>query len=239
MCPSAEQLLGQLAGEARIIPIAYHVDYFNDPWVDPFSDAKFSRREMQYSVLYDRANKMDKPNYLYLTPLVMVDGRTPMVGKNDGATKARAADAIRRALAEKPGVSIGLTLPDDRDGAGGRTLEVSVAAVAPALRGREVLVVAVPYTARTSTKVASGELAGKTYSGRFVARGFEVQTATVPATGKAVATFRVTPPKGFDPKADGLVVIVQDDATGRVHQAATIPWGGAAPSAGTKAKTSR
>ena len=241
MCPSAEQLLGQLAGEPRIVPIAYHVDYFNDPWVDPFSDARFSRREMQYSVLYDRANKLDKPNYLYLTPLVMVDGRAPMVGKNDAATKARATDAIRRALAETPGVSIALALPDDRDGSGARTLEVSLAAVATELKGREVLVVVVPFSAKTSTRVGSGELAGRTYSGRFVARGFAVQAATVPATGKAVATFRVTPPKGFDPKSDGLVVIVQDDATGRVHQAATIPWARSEPAvkAKTKVKLSR
>ena len=217
-------MLGQLSTDARVIPVAFHVDYFNDPWVDPFSDPRFSRREMQYSVLYDRANNLDKPNYLYLTPLVMVDGRTPMVGKNDAETRTRATDAIRRALAEAPGVSIELALEKNRDAAGARSLEVSLKAIAPELRGREVLVEVVPYTARTSTRVSSGELAGKTYSGRFVARGFEVQTATVPASGKGVATFRVAPPKGFNPKTDGLIVIVQDEATGRVHQAAKIPW---------------
>jgi hypothetical protein len=32
MCPAAEHLLGALAErDRRIVPIAFHVDYFNDP----------------------------------------------------------------------------------------------------------------------------------------------------------------------------------------------------------------
>jgi hypothetical protein len=37
MCPTAERMLGAL-GDRRIVPIALHVDYFNDPWQDVFSD---------------------------------------------------------------------------------------------------------------------------------------------------------------------------------------------------------
>src|SRR5437868_694348 len=46
MCPEAEKILGQLAGRSeRIVPIAFHVDYFNKPWKDPYSDALYSKRQ--------------------------------------------------------------------------------------------------------------------------------------------------------------------------------------------------
>ncbi|MGO9467196.1 MAG: DUF1223 domain-containing protein, partial [Isosphaeraceae bacterium] len=39
MCPAAEKVLGALAERnRRIVPIAFHVDYFNDPWKDVFSN---------------------------------------------------------------------------------------------------------------------------------------------------------------------------------------------------------
>ncbi len=223
MCPSAEQLLGKLASDARVVPIAFHVDYFNKPWKDPFSDSKFSQREGQYSLLYDRANNLKKPDYLYLTPLVMVDGRTPMVGKDDADTKGRALAAIRRSLAERPKVSMDLILKRNVEGSG-RSLDVTLSALTPEMRGRDVLVEVVPFSARTTTKVGSGELAGKTYDGRYVARGFDAKPTSITREGKATATFRVTPPKDADLKADGLVVIVQDEATGEVHQSALIRW---------------
>ena len=148
MCPSAEQLLGQLALNDRVVPIAFHIDYFNDPWKDPFSDAKFSRRESQYSVIYDRENKLNNPSYLYLTPLVMIDGRFPMLGTDDakaGKAMPKAKDAVRRALAEKPGVSLGLTLKTPRQG-NERTLEVAVTPLIPELRGRDVLIAVIPFS---------------------------------------------------------------------------------------------
>src|SRR5262245_56785390 len=77
MCPSAEQLIGRLRtlgyGPERVVPLVFHGDYFNDPWVDPFSDPQFSQREAEYSRLYDRANGLGKPDYLYFTPMLMVD----------------------------------------------------------------------------------------------------------------------------------------------------------------------
>src|SRR4051812_39751214 len=53
MCPAAEQMLGALAERnRRIVPIAFHVDYFNDPWKDVFSDPLHSQRQMAYNQLY-------------------------------------------------------------------------------------------------------------------------------------------------------------------------------------------
>lgn len=228
MCPSAEKNLDQIAMSDRVIPLVFHVDYFNAPWRDPFSDPKFSRREMQYSVIYDKANKLNKPNYLYLTPLLMIDGRVPMLGTDDpkfGKTLPRAREAIRHAQAERAEVAVGLKLKGG-DASANRTLEVDLSALGPAMRGREVLVAAVPFTDRATTPVEAGELKGQTYHGRFIARGLEIKPATVSRSGKASVSFSVKPPEGTDMDRDGLVVIVQDDVSGKVHQAALIRWTG-------------
>src|ERR1700677_2653645 len=55
MCPTAERMLGALAErDRRIVPIAFHIDYFNDPWKDVFSDPLYSQRQMTYNQLYTK-----------------------------------------------------------------------------------------------------------------------------------------------------------------------------------------
>src|SRR3954465_9410474 len=55
MCPEAEKVLGALAGrDKRVVPIAFHVDYFNNPWKDVFSDPLYSQRQAVYNQIYAR-----------------------------------------------------------------------------------------------------------------------------------------------------------------------------------------
>jgi hypothetical protein len=78
-------LLGQLAalgyGPDRIVPLAFHVDYFNDPWKDRFSDRRFSARQWAYNGALKRKD-------LYFTPMLMIDGRFPMLGSDRKAARA-------------------------------------------------------------------------------------------------------------------------------------------------------
>jgi hypothetical protein len=60
MCPTAEKLLGALAERERgIVPIAFHIDYFNKPWKDVFSDPLYSQRQMTYNQLYTKPKNRD------------------------------------------------------------------------------------------------------------------------------------------------------------------------------------
>ena len=73
-----------------MVPIALHVDYFNDPWKDPFSDKLYSERQAAYNALYTRPKN---PEYgLYYTPMVMVDGLQTVNGRDPGGIQA----AVRR-----------------------------------------------------------------------------------------------------------------------------------------------
>src|SRR5579864_4298233 len=51
-CPPADRLLTQLgsgAGAGQVIPLAFHVDYWNRlGWTDPFSSAEWSARQAKY-----------------------------------------------------------------------------------------------------------------------------------------------------------------------------------------------
>src|SRR6516162_3532163 len=105
MCPAAEKMLGA-PGEQdrRIVPIAFHVDYFNKPWKDVFSDPLYSQRQLAYDQLY---TKPKSPEYgLYYTPMMMIDGEQSVNGRDDASARA----AIRRALSRKPAVAIDVDL---------------------------------------------------------------------------------------------------------------------------------
>ena len=84
-CPPASDLLGKLielsVARDRIVPLNFHVDYFNQPWPDPYSDASYTRRQCDYNGLQHRDD-------LRITPLLMVDGRQPLFG-SDRTTGSR------------------------------------------------------------------------------------------------------------------------------------------------------
>jgi len=53
--PDGREVLGALAERDRtIVPIAFHVDYFNKPWQDVFSDPLYSQRQMVYNQVYTK-----------------------------------------------------------------------------------------------------------------------------------------------------------------------------------------
>ena len=114
MCPTAEKILGALAErDSRIVPIAFHVDYFNDPWKDVFSDPLYSQRQMAYNQIY---TKPKNPDYgLYYTPMLMIDGEQSVNGRDPASAQA----AIRQALARKPAVRLDVALDLKGDGLSG------------------------------------------------------------------------------------------------------------------------
>jgi hypothetical protein len=220
-------LLGSLArefGPKGLVPVAFHVDYFDDPWKDPYSDERYSRREYQYSVLHARARGLENEGILYLTPLMMVNGRVPFVGSN-GDAPALARAAIRRELARAPEVVLGAKL--EREGAGatkGRVV-VEVGSAAGVRAGSPVLVEVVVVEDELSTAVKKGELEGKTYRARHVARSFAAEGVRLPeGGGRAKVEVPVQLPEGCRAEKASVVVIVQDEETGEILQCRRRPW---------------
>ena len=213
-CPAASDLLANLAalgfGPERVVPINFHVDYFNTPWADPYSDPAFSERELGY-------NQVMKRKDLYFTPMMMVDGKYPLLGSN----RPEATAAIRRARQEPAPVRLDLAL----DGEGPRkNLAVKLATKSPEIAGRDLLVAVALTEDRVATRVPSGENAGKTLVETDVVRRLDHRFARLDRLEPKTLTFPVTLPADADPAHFRVTVFAQDRTNGRVYQADAIPW---------------
>lgn len=213
-CPPANEFLGELErlgfGPDRVVPVAFHVDYFNTPWADPFSSKDYSRREASY-------NSVQKRDDLYFTPMMMVDGRFPMLGSN----RTEAIASIRKALGSGPGASLRLSL----SGTGAdRKLDVEVAGLAPEAVGRPLMIGVTITEGPVSTRVPSGENAGKTLVEHFAVRSFAYQTARLKASESKELTFPVKMGEGWAAGSCRVAAFVQDFDNGKIYQAESIPW---------------
>jgi hypothetical protein len=216
MCPAAEQLLGALAErDRRVVPIAFHVDYFNDPWKDVFSDPLYSKRQMVYNQLYTGPKH---PDYgLYYTPMLMIDGQQSVNGRD------RAAAAIRQALARKPAVRLDVALDLPRDGLSG-TATVRVTSRSVRAEKAPLLVCAVLREDGVVTDIPSGENAGKSLVARFPARQTKYEFIELDGKSSATQQFRFAIEPAWERQNLRLAVFVQDKRTGVVYQATELPW---------------
>jgi hypothetical protein len=106
-CPPADALLSKLKllqpfASAEIIPIEFHVDYWNHKgWADQFSSPQYTRRQEAYSRLKDHGP---------YTPQMVVDGLEGVVGSE----VSRVYSAISRAAALPKPAKIRPTLQGSR-----------------------------------------------------------------------------------------------------------------------------
>lgn len=146
-CPSADAALAKLVreqpfGDAEIIPLAQHVDYWNHGgWSDPFSARSYSDRQRNY------AQALNLPE-IY-TPQMIVDGRTEFVGSNQSATSS----AIRAASSHhKANINLGVK---------GDTLTINVSSLPPITKGDQAEVVVAITEDGLSSNVKGGENEGR------------------------------------------------------------------------------
>jgi hypothetical protein len=213
-CPAASDLLGKLFelgdGPDRIVPLNFHVDYFNQPWPDPYSDASYTRRQRDY-------NSVQRRDDLQFTPLLMVDGRHPLVGSD----RAKAVAVIEQALKQPPEVALDL----DLDGTGIRkTVSVKIAARSREVAGRELLIGVALTEDPVTTKVLRGENAGLTVVEHHVVRRLDHQFLKLDRTGSRTLTFPIELPSGRAGTRFRVTVFAQDRANGNVYQANEVPW---------------
>ena len=89
-CPSADNLFAKTKEankNSNLFLIAYHVDYWNSCWKDPFSSKDFSDRQQEYAAALNI-------NGVY-TPQVVVNGKAEFVGSNETDLQKNIAAALK------------------------------------------------------------------------------------------------------------------------------------------------
>jgi len=212
-CPPADHMLAALAaqptGERTVIPLAFHVDYWNHlGWQDPFSSADWSRRQERYGTTFGGGR-------IY-TPELVIAGRADCVG-NDAA-------GMRRLVASAAGEPEVATVAVERGNASAAALPVTVRAerrreadASPA----EVLVAL--YENGLETPVRAGENARRTLRDDRVVRRLERVTLLPAGGGSATATLELRLDPAWRRSALGIVAFVQEPGSLRVLAAAEAP----------------
>ncbi len=232
MCPTAEKNLGTLDGSARVVPVAFHVDYFNEPWHDTFSDKLYSQRQAAYNSVYTKPKNAEYG--IYYTPMIMVDG----VQSENGRDPAGIQRAIQAALKNEPQVQLTTKFELKSDKQAG-TVSISVKSPSRRADGHDVIVCAVLRDDQVITKVQSGENANKTLNGRFPARSSQFEITKLTTEKPISYQFSFKAPAGRPANRLGIVVFVQDQKSGEIYQSAYLPWQAKETETKPTAETSR
>jgi hypothetical protein len=174
-CPPADELLSRIGAlTPGVIPLAYHVDYWDSlGWSDPFSSSQWTMRQVEYV----RAMQLSGS----YTPQIVINGRWQCVGSDP--------NLITRAIATAratppPGVVTVRAMPP---AAGSHKLYVSVSAHIVRTAGDKSLIVVVAiYENGLMARIDGGENSGHRirydYTVRKIIPAFELR----PAAGSAL-----------------------------------------------------
>lgn len=207
-CPPADRWLATLRGAAGVVPLAFHVDYWDQlGWRDPFATPAFTRRQKARAAT-------SGARFLY-TPQVVVAGRDFTAWRRQPA----AAELARRpAAAAEAGV--GVEAEALADGRLRIRVKAELRPPAGADRGSAVAYVAL-YENGLVSDVKAGENRGSRLPHDFVVREW-IGPLAFAADGRLDVQREL---RRADVTLDhaGLAAIVESPGSGRVLQAVNLP----------------
>jgi len=186
-CPPADAVLGELSLRSDVLPLAFHVTYWNDlGWQDRYSFSSADARQYRYASALGRRG--------VYTPQLVVNGRREVVGSNRSAVLQAIGTAQQAAgigLVAEQGV-LRVRLPDL---AGGCDCELLLLGVLP----------------RAQTAVARGENSG------HVLREFNIVRQVYPLAGwNGVAERRAQPLPRLPAGVSLIVLLAQRRGDARI-----------------------
>jgi hypothetical protein len=209
-CPPADALLSELGSSTKsVIPLAYHVDYWNHlGWSDPFSSHQWSERQSAYA----RAMNLSSD----YTPQMVIGGGWQCVGSDS----RRIASAV--AAARSSSVLGRVSLHSNLSTVKPQALQVKVDA--QILRAAEIgplVVMLAIYENGLVSKIESGENGGRQltydYTVRKLLPAFELKAAQGDLVEKEL-NIDLDPSWSMDHL--GVVAFIQDAASLRIDGAA-------------------
>ncbi|HXT21499.1 MAG TPA: DUF1223 domain-containing protein [Thermoanaerobaculia bacterium] len=204
-CPPADRMLAELAaqpaGERAVVPLAFHVDYWNYiGWTDPFSSVDWSERQRRYGSAFGGGR-------IY-TPELVIAGASDCVG-TDGAKLRK---LVAKAAAEPERATVELQPGSRVAGSWRVTVRAQRRAEAGAPAAEVLLAL---YENGLETPVSRGENASRQLHNDRVVRRL-VRAATLPAGGGNAEQRIEVPVDAAWGRDVGLVAFVQEPSTLRV-----------------------
>ena len=206
-CPPAERWLNSLApgglAPGRVVPLALHVDYWNHlGWRDPFAQKRFTERQVTYKTFAGARG--------VYTPQMFVNGRE-YLGWHRREDLVRALQPINRETG-RAAIQLRLTKPDPG------ALDVTAGVTLRDQREPGRLGVYLALTEnRLASRVTAGENRGEHLQHDHVVRVLEGPRPVNP-DGRVTVRHRFAVAGGWKAENLGVVVFVQDRASGEVLQ---------------------
>lgn len=195
------ELSNDAALRGKVIPLAFHVDYWDRlGWRDPFSAADWTRRQQVY------AAALHLPSAY--TPQMVVNGERQFVGSNAHALDAALAEESKQAPFGTVRVSVSR----------GAALRVAVNAKVTSPQPADVVLAV--FENGISTKVTAGENDGRTIDNEAI-----VRRLLRVGTGSVDTTVSIPLDKSWNAARLGVVVFLQDRKTLAIRGAAVAPAG--------------
>lgn len=189
-CPPADVYAAELSKRSDVLPLAYHVDYWDYiGWKDTLGSPVFTARQRSYS---DALNLRG-----VYTPQMVVDGRLESVGSH--RSEINAMIETRQKSAEQIAMTV-----DDRDGL--RTLRLPASGQKPA----PATIWLVSYAKSTKVTILRGENRGRTIT--YVNAVHDIQTLGT-WTGNAMT---INLPDTVRDTNHGSVALLQTNGNGPI-----------------------
>lgn len=206
-CPPADKWLSNLKPDAQaFIPLAFHVDYWNDiGWLDRFSKAEYSERQR-------KSAKFSGARYVY-TPQFVVNGHD-----FKGINESRLNLAIVASKKLAPSANLSLETITQTDGA------ISLRAkaqIAPLTHIKNVDIFVAIYENQLSSQVNSGENTGRLLKHDYVVRHL---FGPYPLSSKNEFFKNISLKSEWKARDAGAVIFAQDSQNGEILQSLQLPF---------------
>jgi len=209
-CPPADELISRIGATATgVIPLAYHVDYWDGlSWSDPFSSGQWTARQS----VYQRALRLSGA----YTPQMVINGRWQCVGSD--ARTVQGAIAAARATPPAGVVTVRAIQPP----ASSKGLTVDIGArIVHSVGGAPLIVLLAVYENGLVAKIDGGENRGHRltydYTVRKIVPAFELNGASGPTLENAI---KVELDPSWNLTHLGVAAFIQDEETLAIYGAA-------------------
>ena len=207
-CPPADRWLSTLAPAANVVPVAFHVTYWDYiGWRDAFADERHTARQRE------RASASGA-RYVY-TPQVTVGGRD-FREWNSKASFGQAIDRINR-IPSRVDLEIRV-----RPLEGGKLRAEALAVPKPGVARADLALVIAATQDGLASRVTAGENRGERLAHDRVVRAFS-ESRPFASGGSGTASATLSPRADWKPETVSIAAFVQDLKTGEVLQAVAAP----------------